>query len=388
MPDPGRPVRSAFQRSPALPRGFVLEGGDLARRLYLIPTGVVGGETAAAAIIAGHGWPLAEGPMAFTALGVVLRAEGRAYVATAPFAEVVTWSEREAPEVARHVADLIHRIGRPRPAWGGIAMDRPAIMGIVNVTPDSFSDGGEAFGAEAAIARGLAMAEAGATIIDVGGESTRPGADPVATDEEIRRVVPVVRDLAQRGLAVSVDTRHAAVMGAAVEAGAAIINDVTGLLGDPGSLAVAARSGAAICVMHMQGDDPRTMQADPRYDCAPLEVYDHLAGLVARCEAAGIARARLCVDPGIGFGKTAEHNAQILGSLALLHGLGCPVLLGVSRKSFVARLSRDEPATDRLPGTLAAELAGLEAGMQVLRVHDVPETVQALRIWEALRGGG
>ncbi len=386
MPEPG--VTSAFRRSPALPRGFALEGEDILRHLYLLPSGLVWGEQAAAAIIAGHGWPIAEGGAAFTAFGVILRDGQGAHLAVAPFAEAVDWAEGESPDIARHLGALVQRIGRRRPAWGGIAMDRPAIMGIVNVTPDSFSDGGEAFTPDAAIARGLAMVEAGATIIDVGGESTRPGAEPVSVDEEERRVLPVVRALAERGLCVSIDTRHARVMAATVAAGARIINDVTALAGDPDALTVAAKSGADLCLMHMQGDDPRTMQAAPRYACAPLDVYDGLAARVAACEAAGIARARICIDPGIGFGKTPEHNAQILGSLALLHGLGLPVLLGVSRKSFVAALSQGEPARQRLPGTLAAELAGLDVGMQVLRVHDVSETVQAVAVWRAMRDGG
>jgi dihydropteroate synthase len=261
-------------------------------------------------------------------------------------------------------------------------------MGIVNVTPDSFSDGGEAFSAEAAIARALAMVDAGADLIDVGGESTRPGAQPVPPEEEEGRVLPVVRALAGHGITVSIDTRHARVMESAVAAGARIINDVTALAGDPDAMRVAAGSGADLCLMHMQGDDPRTMQAAPCYACAPLDVLDGLAGRVAACEAAGIERSRICIDPGIGFGKTLEHNAQILGSLALLHGLGLPVLLGVSRKSFIPRLCKGEDARHRLPGTLAAELAGLDAGMHVLRVHDVPETVQALTIWTAMRAGG
>ena len=319
---------------------------------------------------------------------MILRDGETARLAVAPFAEVVDWAEGESPAIARHMGALVQRIGRRRPAWGGVEMDRPVIMGIVNVTPDSFSDGGEAFTTEAAIARGRAMIEAGATIIDVGGESTRPGAQPVSEAEEVARVVPVVRALAEQGFCVSIDTRHASVMAAAVAAGARIINDVTALAGDPDSLAVAARSGADICLMHMQGDDPRTMQAAPYYACAPLDVHDGLAGRVAACEAAGIDRSRICIDPGIGFGKTAEHNAQVLGSLALLHGLGLPVLLGVSRKSFVGALSRGEAARSRLPGTLAAELAGLDAGMQVLRVHDVPETVQAVAVWRAMRMGG
>lgn len=382
MPEAG--VSSAFTRSPALPRGFDFRP----RSLYLLPTGLVWGEQAAAAIISGNGWPIADGWATFTALGVITRRpEGGADLAVASFAEVVEWAEGEDPVLAKHVADSIHRLGARRRPWGGLSMDRPHIMGIVNVTPDSFSDGGEVFAPEAAIARGLAQAEAGATIIDVGGESTRPGAQPVPPDEEIARVVPVVRALAERGLCVSIDTRHAAVMGAAVEAGARIINDVTALSGDPDSLAVAAKSGADLCLMHMQGDDPRTMQAAPDYASAPLDVYDHLAERVMACQQAGIAPERICLDPGIGFGKTAEHCAQILGSLALLQGLGLPLLLGVSRKSFVMRLSKGEAAKDRLPGTLAANLLGLDTGYQVLRVHDVVETAQALALWQAMRAG-
>jgi len=386
VPEPD--VASAFRRSPALPRGFALAGEDILDTLHLLPSGLVWGEQAAAAIISGHGWPLAEGWAAFTALGVIRRDADGAHLAVAPFAEVVMWAEGESPRLARHLGALVQRIGRRRPDWGGVAMDRPAIMGIVNVTPDSFSDGGEVFTAEAAIARGLDMVEAGAAIIDVGGESTRPGAAPVTAAEEEGRVLPVVRALAERGVCVSIDTRHARVMAAAVAAGARIINDITALTGDSDSLAVAARSGADLCLMHMQGRDPRTMQAAPRYACAPLDVYDGLAERVAACVAAGIETARLCVDPGIGFGKTPGHNAQILGTLALLHGLGVPVLLGVSRKSFVAHLSRGEAARQRLPGTLAAELAGLDAGMQILRVHDVAETVQAVAVWRAMRQSG
>ncbi|CAA7620895.1 Dihydropteroate synthase [Candidatus Terasakiella magnetica] len=379
---------SAFRRSPALPRGFASPDQDLARSLYVLPTGLAAGEQGAAMVISGNGWPLAEGWASFSSVGAILRTPDAAHLAVAPFAEAVTWAEQESQGVGRHVADLIHRIGGRRRPWGGLSLDAPVIMGIVNVTPDSFSDGGEVFETEAAIRRGLVLAEAGAAIIDVGGESTRPGAAPVSVDEELRRVLPVVRALAERGLCVSIDTRHARVMAAAVAAGARIINDVTALAGDPDAVAVAAESGADLCLMHMQGDDPRTMQADPRYACAPLDVYDGLAERLAVCAAAGIDRARIAVDPGIGFGKTPEHNAQILGTLALLHGLGCAILLGVSRKSFVARLSRGEEAKDRFPGTLAAELAGLDAGVQILRVHDVPETAQAIRIWSAMRAGG
>jgi len=379
-------VGSAFQRSPALPRGFALAGIDLTRALYLLPTGIVGGEQAAAAVIAGQGWPIADGPLAFTAVTVLLRRpEGGAHAAVASFSDLLTWAEAEDPALCRHVSDTLRRIGRRRAAWAGLSLDAPHIMGIVNVTPDSFSDGGAFVDPDAAIAHGLALARAGATILDIGGESTRPGAAPVPPEEEERRVLPVVRALAERGLTVSIDTRHARVMASAIAAGARIINDVTALTGDPDALTAAAASGAAVCLMHMQGDDPRTMQAAPRYACAPLDVADALAERLAATDAAGIDRARICLDPGIGFGKTTEHNAQILATLPLLHGFGCPLLLGVSRKRFIAALSADEAPRQRLPGTLAATLAGLDAGMQIHRVHDVAETVQALKIWQALR---
>ncbi len=280
-------------------------------------------------------------------------------------------------------AAALDALSAPRPPFAGVPMDRPAVMGIVNVTPDSFSDGGDRFDPEAAIESGLAMWRAGAAFVDVGGESTRPGAEAVGIDAEIARVRPVVAALAAEGVRVSIDTRHAAVMAAAAEAGAAAINDVTALGHDPEALAVAAASGLPVILMHMQGT-PETMQRDPRYADVAFEVFDHLAARLSSCEAAGIPRARLCVDPGIGFGKTVEHNCQLIARLALLHGLGCPLLLGASRKGFIGRLSAGEEPKARLPGSLAVALAGAARGAQILRVHDVPETLQALAVQQAL----
>jgi dihydropteroate synthase len=257
-------------------------------------------------------------------------------------------------------------------------------MGIVNATPDSFSDGGDNYNPQTAIDTALAMVEAGAHIIDVGGESTRPGSAPVSPDEEGARVLPVVSALAAKGIVVSIDTRHAKVMTAATEAGALIINDVAALR-EPGALEAAARSKAAICLMHMLGE-PGTMQNDPTYACAPLDVYDFLAERIAACIQAGIPLDRITVDPGIGFGKTSDHNAQILASMALYHGLGVGILLGVSRKRFIAALSRDELPKQRFPGSMAAAQIGLDAGVQIVRVHDVAETVQATTVWRAIRG--
>jgi dihydropteroate synthase len=290
----------------------------------------------------------------------------------------------DLPEEAR---PALAQFEAPRAAFAGVAMNRPCVMGIVNVTPDSFSDGGDRFDAERAIADGLAMWRAGADFVDVGGESTRPGAAPVAPEEELRRVRPVVAALAGEGVRVSIDSRHAEVMAGAVEAGAAVINDVTALTGDADSLRVAADSGLPVVLMHMQGE-PRSMQADPHYDDVALEVYDHLAERLAACEAAGIPRARIAVDPGIGFGKTLVHNLELLDRLTLFHGLGCPLLLGVSRKSFIGKLSRQEPPKDRLAGSLAAALAGVARGAQILRVHDVAETLQALAVWRAIACDG
>ena len=379
-------ITSAFRRAAGLPRGLDWDAAPLDGRLYLLPAGVVAGEQAAAAIVSGNGWPIAEGGLAFTLGTVILRDGATAWVATAPYAELVEWSEGEGEAVARHIGRLVRRVGARRAPWAGLDTTRPLVMGIVNTTPDSFSDGGKHLAADVAIAAGLAMVEAGADIVDVGGESTRPGSAPVTREQELARVLPVVRGLAERGVVVSIDTRHATVMEAAVQAGARIINDISALEGE-GAMAVAARSGAALCLMHMQGQ-PQTMQDDPSYACAPLDIYDYLAGRIAACAAAGIDPARISTDPGIGFGKTPTHNAQVLAALALYHGLGCPILLGASRKRFVAALSRGEGPDGRLPGTLAAHLAGLDAGVQIVRAHDVAETVQAVRVWQAMKAAG
>lgn len=294
----------------------------------------------------------------------------------------LSWGRGEATELAAHIEALL---SRPAPrSFAGLALDRPLLMGIVNVTPDSFSDGGLYLATDAAIEHGMTLAAQGADIVDVGGESTRPGARAVAIDEEIGRIVPVVRALAAAGLLVSIDSRNSAVMAAALAAGARIINDVSALTHDPGAMAVAAHSDAAIILMHSQGD-PQVMQRNPRYDDAPREIYDWLQSRIDACVAAGITADRLCVDPGVGFGKSTLHNCQIIATLDLYHALAVPLLLGVSRKSFIASLSRGEPADRRLPGSIAAALIGLERGAQILRVHDIAETAQAVAVWRAIK---
>ena len=274
---------------------------------------------------------------------------------------------------------------RPLP-FAGLVSQRPLVMGILNITPDSFSDGGRHFDASAAIEAGHAMLQAGADILDIGGESTRPGAEPVSPDEEIARVIPVVRELA-KAAPVSIDTRHAATMQAALEAGAEIINDVTALRHDPAAVDFLARNQVPIVLMHMPGTDPRAMQAQADYADVVLEVARFLRDRVATLEALGIARARIAIDPGIGFGKTMAHNLALIEALPILAGIGCPIMLGASRKRFIGTLSGVEQAEDRLAGSLAVALAGAARGAAILRVHDVAETIQALAVWQACANG-
>jgi dihydropteroate synthase len=266
-----------------------------------------------------------------------------------------------------------------------VRLDQPQVVGIVNATPDSFSGDGLAADIGAASAAGHAMASAGAAIVDVGGESTRPGSKPVWEGDEAERVVPVIRSLAAAGTAVSVDTRKATVMETALAAGAALINDVSALTWDPRAAEVAAKAACPVVLMHHQGP-PETMQQNPRYGRPVLlEVYDWLGERIEAATAAGIARERIIVDPGFGFGKTVQHNLQLMNGLALLHGLGCPMMIGASRKRTIGALAGEAPPERRLAGSLAFALKAAEQGVQLIRVHDVPETVQALRVWRGLR---
>ena len=287
---------------------------------------------------------------------------------------------RDLLDAMRGAPELLDRLQRPRPAIAGLSFDRPRIIGVVNVTPDSFSDGGRHFSHKDALEHGLQLEAEGADILDVGGESTRPGAEPVDIEEECRRVLPVIEALAKKAsVPVSVDTRNADVMRRAAQAGARLINDISALSHDPASLAVAAASSLPVVLMHARGT-PGTMQRNPVYDDVVLDVYDALDARIRACELAGIPRARLIVDPGIGFGKTLAHNLALLGGLSTFHGLGCTVLLGASRKSFIGKLT-GAAAEDRLPGSLAAALAGVAQGVQIIRVHDVAATRQAILVW-------
>ena len=265
-----------------------------------------------------------------------------------------------------------------------MAVSDVKLMGVVNVTPDSFSDGGLYLDPGAAVAHGKALAAEGAAILDVGGESTRPGAAPVAADEELRRVEPVVAGLAGVAEAISVDTSKATVAEAALDAGASIVNDVTALRGDPEMAALVADRGAGLVLMHMAGD-PRTMQVNPEYGDVVAEVRDFLAARLAVAVAAGVDESRIWLDPGIGFGKTARHNFELLRGLGELATLGPPVLVGTSRKSFLGRADGSE-ADDRLGGTIATSILAATAGASILRVHDVREMAQALSVTSAVLG--
>ncbi|MEL6801004.1 MAG: dihydropteroate synthase [Pseudomonadota bacterium] len=282
--------------------------------------------------------------------------------------------------------DVRARLGAPRGAIAGLAMDQPRLMGILNVTPDSFSDGGLYAAPDVAARQGAALVAGGADILDIGGESTRPGAETVSEDVEIQRVEPVIAALHQ-GLPtpISIDTRKAAVAEAAFEAGAAMLNDVAALSFDPQLASVAAARGVPVCLMHAQGD-PKTMQASPRYADVLLDVYDFLEARIAVAVAAGIDRARILVDPGIGFGKTLEHNLSLLRGLSLFHCLGCPILIGASRKRFIGTLSGAQAPDARMPGSVAVALAAVAQGVQIVRVHDIHATKQALTLWTAATG--
>lgn len=331
-----------------------------------------------------RGLPLAGGPSGFAAVEVIVR-EGLA-VRRQVFALGEVF-ERDWPRHTETAASLLAAISAPRARLAGLDLKRPLIMGIVNVTPDSFSDGGHYASAQAAIDHGVRLLADGADILDIGGESTRPGASPVTLDEELRRVIPLLEGLRSRTEApLSVDTRKAEVMRRAAQAGADILNDVSALTHDPNALGVAAESGLPVILMHAQGD-PRTMNESPDYEDVLLDVYDFLESRIRACEDAGIPRAKLVVDPGIGFGKHLPHNVAVLAGLSLFHGLGVPILLGASRKKLIGQICNVEDPKDRVPGSLAAALAGIAQGVQIVRVHDVAATRQAVAVWDAVGRG-
>ena len=300
---------------------------------------------------------------------------------TVPVADVAELGDRAQ---ALHVAITAPR-GTLRLGERALRFDQPQVAGILNATPDSFSDGGAHAGDPGgATAAGMDMATAGAALIDVGGESTRPGATAVWEGDEIARVVPVVERLARAGAIVSIDTRKAAVMEAALAVGAAIVNDVSALLWDDRALEVVARAGCPVVLMHSP-DPKQGGHGRAGYGDVATEVFDWLEARIAAVAAAGVDRARIIADPGIGFGKTLAENLQLVNALTLFHGLGVPLMLGASRKRLIGALSNEAPVDRRLGGSIALAVKGIEAGVQMLRVHDVADTVQAVRVWRGLR---
>ena len=344
-------------------------------KLYLRPIGFLYGATAKGAMAEGLALPLAGGPIAFTAAelieGVPGSSKRRLFTAHA-------LAKSGDPDLAA----LLRRVTGPRPPFAGVALDPPALMGVVNVTPDSFSDGGLYDSKEAAIVHAAELAAAGAAIIDIGGESTRPGSDAVNEAEELARVVPVIEGLAGLNAVISIDTRKARVAREAAKAGAKIFNDVSALTYDRKSLEAAAEAGFSLVLMHAQGE-PKTMQDNPHYADVVLEVFDYLEARIAAAMAAGIDRSRIAADPGLGFGKTLAHNLALLAHTSLFHGLGVPLLIGASRKRFIQGVSGGEKPPAREPGSQAAAIAAAAQGAQILRVHDVAGTRQALDVWRA-----
>jgi dihydropteroate synthase len=333
-------------------------------RDYFRPLGIVHGPDARRLCDEGKAGALGgSGLVAFTLVEVIRRDANRRVV---PYKDVM----RE--EAVRLASQL-------RPAFAGMDLAATRIMGVVNVTPDSFSDGGLHAGEAEAIAHARKLVNEGAHILDVGGESTRPGSDPVSEDEEMSRTLGVVAALAADGHLVSIDTRKPAVMERAVKAGAAIINDVSALTYDADSLAMAAGLGKPVVLMHAQGD-PRTMQLNPRYEDAALDVYDYLTERVSACRAAGIPDSSICIDPGIGFGKSFRHNLEIMQRITLFHGLGVAVLVGVSRKGFIGALTGEKLAINRGAGSVGGALYAALNGVHIVRVHDVRETAAALAV--------
>ncbi|MFQ3348744.1 MAG: dihydropteroate synthase [Paracoccaceae bacterium] len=307
------------------------------------------------------------------------------------FDQCVHLRRDRAPQIiaAKDLPPLVlKRLTAPRPSLVGLVFDRPQVMGVLNVTPDSFSDGGQFDRLPQALDHARRLRAEGADLLDIGGESTRPGAVTVDAELESGRTAPVIKALRKAGedCPLSIDTRKAAVASVALAAGASILNDVSALQFDKALADVASMSGAPICLMHALGT-PITMQNDPFYDNVLLDVYDFLENAIHRAEACGIDRANIIIDPGIGFGKTLNHNLALLKDLALFHALGCPILLGASRKHFVGTLTQTSQADERVHGSVAVALTAVAQGVQIIRVHDVAATVQAIAVWQAVHKG-
>jgi dihydropteroate synthase len=346
-------------------------------RLYVRPIGFLFGAVAERAVAQELALPLAGGPVAFSAIELIEGVPGNAERRIVASSALAKESARDA-----YLATLLSRVTAKRPPFAGLALDKPLLMGIVNVTPDSFSDGGLYDTTEEAIEHAAELAQAGAAIVDIGGESTRPGSEGVEEQDELSRVMPVLEGLRGFSAVISIDTRKAEVARGAATAGAKIFNDVSALTFDAGSVAVAASTGMSVVLMHAQGE-PKTMQDNPTYADVVLEVYDYLERRIEALEAAGIPRARIAADPGLGFGKTLAHNLALVAHVSLFHGLGVPLLIGASRKRFIKGIAGGELPPSREPGSQAVAIAAAAQGAQFFRVHDVAATRQALDVFRA-----
>ena len=348
-------------------------------RYLVIPQGLLHGKAARLAVARGKAIPLAGERMAFMSAWLAHRCVKTGEVSRRFLTAAQLRAQAEGEPA---LAEVLARVSRPRAPFAGLDLSRPRVMGIVNVTPDSFSDGGRYLKARAAIDHARRLAEAGADVLDVGGESTRPGARAVSVQEELDRVMPVIEALAADGLVVSVDTRKSAVMREAVRAGAKIVNDVSALSFDPRARATVARLGVPVILMHMRGT-PDTMMEQAEYDDVLWQVHDKLAAAVRAARQAGIAERNIMIDPGIGFAKRTAHNVTLTRHLAALHGLGLALLYAASRKRFIGEITGEPDAAARLGGSLAVAQMALMHGAHMVRVHDVAETAQMARLLSA-----
>lgn len=353
-------------------------------QLYLAPAGLFFGSP-----VEGFSLTLAGGMYSFSALEVITSCEGkRVGEWTLPLSQVEGFIASMPISYCDRFNELLDNLTQDRPNLAlrngaSLSFDNPNIMGILNITPDSFSDGGDFSDPDVAIVAAKAMVDDGADIIDVGGESTRPGANPVSESEEGKRVLPIFKALLDVSIPKSIDSRRAGVMAAALAAGADIINDVTALEFDTDSLDVATRSKAPVILMHSKGS-PQSMQDSPKYSDVVLEVFDYLEARRDACLAAGISKTNIWLDPGIGFGKNLDHNLLLLKGIGFLHSLGCVLMLGVSRKRFIGDLTGESKAKYRVAGSISAAFHGISQGVQVVRVHDVSATKQALEVFVSI----
>lgn len=350
-------------------------------KIYIEPLGITRGLTASA----DNFRTLQNSKTYYSTLKIIFKRENNIEEEIIPVHMLKDFLSAQSVDDKKVILSLLENLGRARVPLElkgrlTINFEQPIIQGVLNVTPDSFSDDGVFDDFSAAIDRSERMIENGAMIIDVGGESTKPGAKAVSHEEELNRVIPVIEKLAYKNIPISIDSRNSQVMQSALNAGAHIINDVSALEHDVLSVEVAKEADVPIILMHAQGP-PETMQENPEYKCVHLDIYDYLEERINFCVKNGIAKEKIIIDPGIGFGKTVDHNLQILNHIALFHSLGVPILIGVSRKSFIGKISGEETASNRVHGSISAAQYCLDRGIQIIRVHDVKETKQAISIW-------